>query len=72
MTRAEHLEWAKERARQYLDAGDPANAVTSLLSDLTKHEELCGHPGIELGVLELFGGRLKTPDQIRRWVEGFA
>lgn len=39
MTRAEHLEWCKKRAREYLDDGDVKNAVTSMLSDLSKHPE---------------------------------
>jgi hypothetical protein len=31
--RAEHLAWAKQRALEYLDAGDIANAVTSMDND---------------------------------------
>ena len=39
MTREEHLEWCKVRARAYLDQGQAAAAITSLMSDLTKHPE---------------------------------
>lgn len=38
MTRAEHVRWCKERARKYLRAGDAQQAVTSMLSDLGKHD----------------------------------
>ena len=31
--RDEHLEWCKERAREYLDAGELSNAVASMGSD---------------------------------------
>ena len=42
MTRAEHLEWSKQRALAYLP-GDPGQAVASFVSDLRKHDELAGH-----------------------------
>lgn len=39
MTRAEHVQWCKQRALAYIDAGDVRNGVTSMLSDLGKHPE---------------------------------
>ena len=30
MTRAEHLQWAKDRALEYADQGDTGNAMASL------------------------------------------
>ena len=42
MTRDEHLEWCKTRAQDYLNVGDVANAVTSMLSDLSKHPDTKG------------------------------
>lgn len=39
MTREEHLEWCKERAREYLAQGDVVNGIASMLSDLNKHDE---------------------------------
>lgn len=39
LTREEHLSWCKERAREYLDRGDPVNAVASMARDVTKHPE---------------------------------
>lgn len=73
MTRAEHLEWAKKRALEYLDAGDLDHAFTSMLSDLRKHEELEKHCGIELGVMMAVGlrGWVSNPDEVRRWIVGF-
>jgi len=40
-TRAEHLQWCKDRALEYLPA-DPQQAVTSMVSDLHKHPETEG------------------------------
>jgi hypothetical protein len=40
-TRAEHLAWVKERALAELDAasrGGPIDAMTSIISDMTKHD----------------------------------
>lgn len=38
-TRAEHLQFCKDRAMEYVNAGDYQNAVTSMMSDLGKHPE---------------------------------
>ena len=39
MTRIEHINWCKQRAREYVQAGDLLEAVTSMMSDLGKHPE---------------------------------
>jgi hypothetical protein len=71
MTRAEHLAWAKQRALEYIDAGEMSNGVASMLSDLRKHPELENHLGAKLGGMLMMGGMLKTREQCRKWVEGF-
>lgn len=71
MTRAEHLAWAKERALEYVDTGDVQNAYASLASDLDKHPETAGHDGITLGMMQMMGGMLNTPEQMRKFIEGF-
>jgi len=38
-SRADHLAWAKARALEYVDAGNVLQAMASLTSDLTKHDE---------------------------------
>lgn len=70
MTRAEHLAWAKGRAQEYVDAGDPAAAFMSLVSDLRKHEALQDHAAIELGVMLQFSGNLSTAQEMRDFIEG--
>ena len=72
MTRTEHLGWAKERALEYLDAGDIDNAYMSLVSDMNKHKELFGHAGLSLGHLLYAGGILSSsPYEMRKWIVGF-
>jgi hypothetical protein len=68
-TREEHLEWCKERARKYLDAGDLLNAVTSMGSDLDKHPEMGCNPAL-LMVGAMYAQTGNTAD-VRRWIEGF-
>jgi hypothetical protein len=69
MTRDEHLEWCKQRAREYLDAGDLLNAVTSMGSDLDKHPELGCNPYLLMtGALAAQSGAVSD---VRRWIEGF-
>lgn len=71
MTRAEHLALAKTRALDYVEAGDLAGAVASMISDLGKHEEL---RSIDLELLR--GGTAavmsRDPERVRCWVEGIA
>jgi hypothetical protein len=70
-SRAEHLAWCKQRALQYVDAGDLHNAFASMASDLNKHEETRGHSGAQLGMMMLMAGQLERPDDMRRFIEGF-
>lgn len=71
MTRAEHLAWCKQRALEYVDAGDLPQAFASMGSDLGKHEETRNHSGIQLGAMMLFSGHLDTPEKMRKFIEGF-
>jgi hypothetical protein len=74
MTRAEHLQWSKDRALEYVAAGDLPNAFTSLTSDLTKHPDLAGASELQnsLGLMQYMGGHLDSALRMREWIEGFA
>lgn len=39
MTRAEHLQWCKDRANEYIERGEIAQGMASFTSDMTKHPE---------------------------------
>ena len=72
MTRAEHLQWCKDRAMEYVKTGDFNNAVTSMLSDLSKHPETeASSTGIcaQLGMFELMKG--PSRESITRFIQGF-
>lgn len=71
MTRKEHLDWCKRRAREYLDRGEPVNAIASMLSDMGKHPE--NAPAIQQGPLAMLGlmaGRNGVA-AARDFIEGF-
>lgn len=70
MTRAEHLQWAKDRALAYLP-GNPQEALVSMMSDLGKHEDLTNHAAIDLGFMLFLSGNLATPEKVREFIEGF-
>lgn len=38
MNRAEHLQWCKDRALEYLNNGLIADGMASFISDMAKHE----------------------------------
>lgn len=71
MTRSEHLAWCKQRALEYVDSGDLANAAASMGSDLRKHEAWQNDSTntlLMLGLMEVMSGNVSG---VRRWIEGF-
>lgn len=70
-TRAEHLEWCKQRAREYCERGDTMNAMTSMFSDLDKHPETTGHAGTHIGLMLMMTGGLREPSEARKFIDGF-
>ncbi len=71
MTRAKHLAWCKERAHEYLDRGEVANAFASMGSDLGKHSETENHVAIQLGAGMLLMGQLNNVPEMRKFIDGF-
>ncbi len=71
MTREDHLAWAKQRALEYVDAGDNTSALASMQSDMHKHSELRDHPGLDLGMMLALSANLASSKDMREWIEGF-
>lgn len=72
MTRTEHLQWCKDRAFEILDnGGDAGEAYASFVSDMGKHPETENHMALNMGVMMMLGGHYNTPDEMRRFIEGF-
>jgi hypothetical protein len=70
-TRAEHLEWCKQQARNYLEEGDVASAIAAMLSDLDKHPETKLAPGGYLTSFALMVAANGDMDGARRFIDGF-
>jgi hypothetical protein len=70
-TRAEHLQWCKDRANEYVERGELEYAFNSMVSDLGKHDDTRGHPAIQLGVMLFMGGHLNTPGEMKKFIDGF-
>jgi hypothetical protein len=70
ITRDEHIRRCKQRALEYLNRGDCANAITSMLSDLSKHDETreLGNHMAPLGLLYAINQDFRD---CRRFIEGF-
>jgi hypothetical protein len=71
MDRDEHLAWAKQRAFEYLDAGDLKNACASMMSDLCMHPDFVGGSYDSLNVLGIMYASQHDDAGMRRWIEGF-
>ncbi len=69
MTRDEHIAWAKRRAHEYLAAGDVANAVASMISDMNKHPEC--RVGQHLVMLGLLAARDHDFVLAQQFIDGF-
>jgi hypothetical protein len=74
VTRAEHVKWCKQRARQEYDfkkADNPEearqNAVNSMLSDLGKHAETAGTVGLAF----MMSMEVRDERSLFRFIYGF-
>jgi hypothetical protein len=70
-TRDEHLAWCKQRALEYADRGDMANAIASMGSDLNKHPETENHAAMQLMMMMAMAGQFDRPGELRKFIEGF-
>jgi len=72
MTRAEHLQWCKDRAIQEMEyTNEPAQGMASFMSDMKKHPETKDHSALELGLMMMFGGHLNNKEEVKKFIEGF-
>lgn len=72
MNREEHLAWCKKRALEYADRGDCQQAITSMASDIQKHDETrFNNPGMLSALVMVATFDLGNPPAIRRWINGF-
>lgn len=74
MTRAEHLQWCKDRALAYVRDGDLVNAVASMGSDLTKHPETAPLMHGPLGAMCVFAAMQAhqgDKESVERFINGF-
>jgi hypothetical protein len=69
VNRAEHLRWAKDRAIEYADRGETAEAIASLGSDLNKHPDTKGHVGMQLMMMMAISRQFERPGELRKFIE---
>jgi hypothetical protein len=69
--RANHLQWCKDRAAAYLDAGDYKNAWASFASDMSKNQDTKQHPAIMLGMQLLLMGNIANVPKMRKFINDF-
>lgn len=71
ISRQEHLDWCKQRAREYIKRGDYVAAITSMLSDLRKHPET--EPLLQSAEVPALGTLLPpvSKERVEQFVEGF-
>lgn len=70
-TREQHLEWCKKRAMEYVDVGDLTQAYASFGSDMGAHPETSNNAALGIGLMMLMQGMLDTPEEMRKFINGF-
>jgi len=69
IAREVHIAWCKDRALEYLNAGDLPNAFTSMVSDMGELSQTAiSRSLIRLGLLHVTE---KQADDLRQWIERF-
>ena len=71
MTRAKHLQWCKDRAMEYVNRGQLTEAVTSMMSDITKHPETNSPALAMLGLMAAMDAQAGNRDSVVRYITGF-
>ena len=72
-SREEHIQFCKARAMEYVEHGELLNAVTSMMSDLEKHEETrsTGKALSALGLLAAMQAQQGDRQAVERYILGF-
>lgn len=70
-SRVEHLQFCKQRAREYAERGDFINAMASMGSDLDKHPETAKHPAMELWMMLYLSGHMNNVAEVMKFIDGF-
>ena len=72
-SRAEHLNWCKQRAFAYCDQGDWQQAFASFGSDVGKHPETESIRELiqSLGMPLVLMGEINDPESMRRHIDGY-
>ena len=71
MTRSEHMQWCKNRALEYIKDGDINGGITSMMSDIRKHNETESDALSSLCMMMLMSGQLETTAQAEKFINGF-
>ena len=69
MNRNDHIEWCKQRALLELDQNGITNALASIQSDLSKHDETKNHPCRDIGMILSMTGKLSTYSEMKKFIE---
>ena len=71
MTREEYLKWYKQRALEYVAAGDLEGALNSMMSDLRKHDETKENSKWPFTALGRIAAKRGDPKEMVRFINGF-
>lgn len=71
ISRAEYLQWCKDRALEYANDGDGSAAIASMMSDLSKHPETILSRATERTVLMPISFHQSDKQKVINWINDF-
>jgi hypothetical protein len=69
MDRTQYIEWCKDRAREYLDAGQLSDALASMISDMNQRKDT--QVSSYLATFGLSCVMRNDTEAVRRFISGF-
>lgn len=71
-TRADYLQWCKDRAMEYVRRGELLEGVTSMMSDMEKRDDTKLGPALSgLGIQAALQATQGNRDMVERYILGF-
>ncbi len=71
ISRADHLQWCKDRALEYVELGDLIEAIASMVSDLKKHPQTQLSPPVERALIIPILFNQLDEKKVTEWINGF-
>lgn len=71
LSRKDHLEWCKKRAKEAMQGGNYAAGWASFVQDMAEHPETRDHVFLATGNQLVFGGKITSVSEMEKHIDGY-